>query len=287
MESQRPNISSSLSCQRFHPQIMGADGEGTMLAGRTQGGPKSRCRIYPLKSVPSFCPKTRRKFREPISSRRYLPPSGADFTKPFLPGLHASAGSQRRRGYFTTALGALRCAYYSQQIPDRGSGTSREVLASDENDRGIFAIIHPDGTPNKTPLTIVPSPPFPGIGPISPAQSPEGRKATSNIRGSGFQSATTSPSMENRPALPSRMPNRCLSTTPQPLTRPPANYHHPNPMASPLLGRAITAIAGFQTFLSKVGPARPGGGPLFRIRRLPSNLLRYGSSNLENAKISG
>ena len=171
---------------------LGAAGDGTMFAVRTQGVTEVRDANLSLASVPSSAELAQ------IPGSQLVPgvtlhPSGALIYQPFLTGAPASAGVKGGVDIIDALSGALRLRIFlPQQFLTEVDGLHGDFLAIDENGQRLFAITSSDGTPQHAALTIVQLAAVPlGIGTISPATVAASGGATLTIRGSGFQKATT------------------------------------------------------------------------------------------------
>jgi hypothetical protein len=113
--------------------------------------------------------------------------------QPFLTGPPASAGVKGGIDILDSHSGALRLRIFlPQQFLTDVDGLHGDFLTTDENGQRLVAITSSDGTPQHAALTIVQLAAVPlGIGTVTPTSIAATGGATLNIRGSGFQSATT------------------------------------------------------------------------------------------------
>jgi len=221
---------------------LGAAGDGTMFAVRTQGVTEIRDANLSLTSVPVSAELAQ------IPGRQLVPgvtlhPSGALIYQPFLTGAPASLGVKGGVDILDARSGALRLRIFlPQQFLTDVDGLHGDFLAIDENGQRLFAITSSDGTPQHAALTIVQLAAVPlGIGTISPATVAASGGATLTIRGSGFQGATTLTINGKSATVTFKDANTLLVTTPS-LTPGPQQIVITNPDGESVsLDAALTA----------------------------------------------
>jgi IPT/TIG domain-containing protein len=194
---------------------LGAAGDGTMFAVRTQGVTEIRDVNLALASVPSSAELAQIPGRQSVPGVT-LHPSGALIYQPFLTGAPASAGVKGGIDILDAHSGALRLRIFlPQQFLTEVDGLHGDFLAIDENGQRLFAITSSDGTPRHAALTIVQLAAVPmGIGTITPTTVAATGGATLTIRGSGFQSAATLTINGKSASVTFKDANTLLVTTP-------------------------------------------------------------------------
>lgn len=171
---------------------LGAAADGNMFALQANGTTEIHAADLSLGAVPTAAELAQ------IPGRTFVPgltlhPSGALIYQPFLTGAPGSAGAKGGVDILDAHSGALRLRIFlPQQFMTDIDGLHGSFLATDENGQRLFAITSSDGTAQNASLTVVQLAAVPlGIGTISPVSVPASGGTTLNIRGSGFQSATT------------------------------------------------------------------------------------------------
>jgi len=171
---------------------LGAAADGTMVALQANGATEVHATDLSLAAVPTSAELAQ------IPGRTFVPgltlhPSGALIYQPFLTGAPGRAGVKGGIDILDAHSGALRLRIFlPQQFMTDVDGLHGDFLATDENGQRLFAITSSDGTAQNASLTVVQLAAVPlGIGTISPASVSASGGTTLNIRGSGFQSATT------------------------------------------------------------------------------------------------
>lgn len=171
---------------------LGTAADGSLFALQTNGSAEIHSADLALTAVPTSAELSQ------IPGRTFVPgltlhPSGALIYQPFLTGAPASAGVKGGVDILDAHSGTLRLrVYLPQQFMTDVDGLHGNFLATDENGQRLFAITSSDGTAQNASLTVVHLAAVPlGIGTILPASVPAASGTTVNIRGSGFQSATT------------------------------------------------------------------------------------------------
>jgi len=171
---------------------LGAASDGTMFALQANGATEIHAADLSIAAVPTSAELSQ------IPGRTFVPgltlhPSGALIYQPFLTGAPGSAGVKGGVDILDAHSGALRLRIFlPQQFMTDVDGLHGDFLATDENGQRLFAITSSDGTAQKASLTVVQLAAVPlGIGTISPMSVSASGGTALNIRGSGFQSATT------------------------------------------------------------------------------------------------
>lgn len=171
---------------------LGAAADGSMFALQTNESTEIHTADLSLTAVPASAELVQ------IPGRTFVPgltlhPSGALIYQPFLTGAPGSAGVKGAVDILDAHSGTLRLRIIlPQQFMTDVDGLHGSFLTTDENGQRLFAITSSDGTAQNASLTVVQLAAVPlGIGAILPASVPAAGGTTLNIRGSGFQNATT------------------------------------------------------------------------------------------------